>query len=478
MSDDEAAVDVSFPGDAEKSLDKAAETTQLQDRYAGRTPGGGISAPYPPERLAALQELNGTHAVAIGKKAAREVGFGFEIVPHERADDPSEEERATVGDFWNGRDSVWRIGPQGTVSGSPTEVFELARRDWHGIGWAAIELIYGDDDTLRGLAHVPATEVRVRKAETVDGTTVKGHGYVQEDAGQTKYFGEAGDRVADNPTYVDRHDGDEYDSIGGPDEVANELLFIPNPSPLTKYYGIPDWVAEIQTMVADQEAKRFNREFFEYDAMPQYAVLVEGGRLSESSREDVRDLVKNLRSREGRRVAVLEAEELAEHGIDTEGSPTITIEPLTQQGDEDMSFVEYRKLNEHDVAKVHEVPPQLIGRMESANRSNSAEAIRDFIKTVIQPAQERFAERIYRVIHQRILGVEDWRIDFNTVGGENEQREAEILATELQSGGQSLTINEVRERLGEEPIEELEGVLVGDAFDAQVQTLPRQFDTQ
>lgn len=475
MTDDEAAVDVSFPEGAERSLDKAAETTQLQDRYAGRTPGGGISAPYPPERLAALQELNGTHAVAIGKKAAREVGFGFDIVPHERADDPSDEERETAESFWNGRDSVWRIGPQGTVSGSPTEVFELGRRDWHGIGWAAIELIYGDDDTLRGLAHVPATEVRVRKAETQNGTTVKGHGYVQEDAGQTKYFGEAGDRVAEDPTYVDRNTGDEYDDIGGPDEVANELLFIPNPSPLTKYYGIPDWVAEIQTMVADQEAKRFNREFFEYDAMPQYAVLVEGGKLTESSREDVRNLVKNLQSREGRRVAVLEAEELAEHGIDTEGSPTITIEPLTQQGDEDMSFVEYRKLNEHDVAKVHEVPPQLIGRMESANRSNSAEAIRDFIKTVIQPAQERFAERIYRVIHQRILDVDDWRIDFNTVGGENEQREAEILATELQSGGQSLTINEVRERLGEEPIDELDGVLVGDAFDARVTTLPRQF---
>jgi len=54
--------------------------------------------------------------------------------------------------------------PAGDGLGSPTEVFELARRDWHGIGWAAIELIYGDDDTLRGLAHVPATEVRVRRA--------------------------------------------------------------------------------------------------------------------------------------------------------------------------------------------------------------------------------------------------------------------------------------------------------------------------
>jgi PBSX family phage portal protein len=471
MSTDDQQVEMSVETlGADESLEKAAETTQLEDRYAGRTPGGGISPPYPPARLAALQELNGTHAIAIGKKASREVGFGFDIVSHDRADDPSEEERDRAEDFWHGRDTIWKIGPQGTVAGSPTEVFELARRDWHGIGWAAIELIYGDDNTLQGLAHVPAVEVRVKKAETQNGLTVRGHGYVQEDGGNDVYYGEAGDRVADDPTYVDRDSGETSDSIDGVDEVANELLFIPNPSPLTKYYGIPDWVAEIQTMVADQEARRFNREFFEYDAMPQYAVLVEGGTLTESSRADVRDLVKNLQQKEGRRVAVLEAQDLADHGIDTEGSPTITIEPLSQQGDEDMSFVEYRKLNEHDVAKVHEVPPQLIGRLESSNRSNSKEAVRDFIKTVIQPAQERFAERLYRVIHQQVLDIQDWRLEFRTVGAENEQREADIARTEI---GPEWTINEARERLGLDPKEELEGVLIGEAFNPEVGGQPR-----
>lgn len=452
---------------AEESLEKAAETTQLEDRYAGRTPGGGISPPYPPARLAALQELNGTHAIAIGKKSSREVGFGFDLVAHGRADDPSEEERERAEEFWHGRDTIWKIGPQGTVAGSPTEVFELARRDWHGIGWAAIELIYGSDDTLQGLAHVPAVETRVRKDTTGDGLTVRGHGYVQEDAGNDVHYGEAGDRVADDPTYVDKDTGETASSPDGVGDVANELLFIPNPSPLTKYYGIPDWVAEIQTMVADQEARRFNREFFEYDAMPQYAVLVEGGSLTEDSREDVRNLVKNLQSKKGRRVAVLEAEDLADHGIETDGSPTITIEPLTQQGDEDMSFIEFRKLNEHEVSKVHQIPPQLMGRMESANRSNSKEAVRDFVKTVIEPAQQRFAERLYRVIHQQVLDIQDWKLEFRTIGAENEKRQAEILKTVLRSGGSALLVNEVREMINDiadrqiDSIDELDGELFG-----------------
>ena len=52
----------------------------------------------------------------------------------------------------------------------------------------------------------------------------------------------------------------------------------------------------------------------------------------------------------------------------------------------------------------------------------------------------------------------------------------------MDAAGQSLTINEARalaDSVSEQeigPLEELEGVLVGDAFDPQVQTLPREFD--
>ena len=473
MSDEAGTlgVEVNTLGNAD-GLEKAAETTQLDDRHTGHTVGDGITPPYPPDRLAALQELNGTHAVAVGKKAGREVGFGFDIAPHPRTNDPSDEQREAAEDFWRGRDTIWKIGPQGTASGSPTEVFELARRDWHGIGWAAIELIYGDDDRLRGLAHVPATEVRVRKGETEDGLTRRGHGYVQEEDVATRYYAEAGDRVTDpddpddTPTYVDGESGRQADSLDGVGEAANELLFIPNPSPLSKYYGVPDWVAEIQTMVGDQEAKRFNQEFFEHDAMPQYAIVVEGGRLTEDAREDVRNLISDLRRKEGRRVPVLEAEDLADKGIDVEGdSPTIRIEPLTQQGDEDMSFGAFRQLNEHEIAKVHEVPPQLMGDMESANRSNSDAAIRDFVKEVIEPRQSSFADRLYRVIHQEILGIEDWTLEFTLRGAEDEQRQADILQTVLRAGGTALTINEVRTLIDDvvdrdiPAIDELEGEL-------------------
>jgi len=295
-----------------------------------------------------------------------------------------------------------------------------------------------------------------------DGLTVRGHGYVQEEDAKTRYYGEAGDRAADDPTYVDRETGETHDSLDGvANKPANELLYIPNPSPLSKYYGVPDWVAEIQTMVGDQEAKRFNREFFEYDAMPQYAVVVEGGTLTDAAREDVRELINNLRQKEGRRVPVLEAEDLADHGIDAEGdSPTITIQPLTQQGDDDMSFTEYRQLNELEIAKVHQVPPQLIGRMESSNRSNAQEAIRDFVKMTVEPRQDRFADRLYRIIHQKILGIEDWTIDFVLKGADNEYQQAEIAKMAVNAAGQAMTVNQALDQFGLEPRDDALGEML------------------
>ena len=501
MSDAQVDIEVSALG-ASSAVDKAAETQQLDDRHVGQTFGGGISPPYPPGKIASLQEANGTHAVAIRKKSVREVGFGFNIVParhfredkpdildDESTDDedededdsegPSESEYETVREFWYGPDKIWKIGPKGTPAATPTEVFEQARRDWHGIGWLAIEVIYGDDDTPQGLAHAPAVEIRVVKDDDAStsnpghGSVAKaGHGYVQEEAGQKIYYGEAGDRGQgvddEDRVYVDKFDGTIHDSIEEcPNEPANEILFVPNPSPLAKYYGIPDWVAEIQTMVASQEAKRFNRQFFEFDAMPQYAVIVEGGRLTEESKQQIRDMVTRLRQNETRRVVTLEAEQIAEKGIDFEGDTSdvsIRIEPLSRQGEEDMAFTEFRRMNEHDVAKVHEIPHVLINRLESSNRANAREQIRDFTEEVIKPQQQAFAQRIYRVIHQRVLGVNDWTIEFETKTGD-EQRQAEVSATRIQASDGSMYVNEAREELGLEPDEELDGVLLAELSD-------------
>jgi len=348
---------------AEKVAERIDETDQLNERSVGQTIGQGISPPYPPEQLTSLLELNGTVATGVQKKSRREVGFGFDIVGHDRVSDPAPEQRERVADFWYGPDTIWKVGPTGTPTASPIEVLQKARKDFHTVGWLALELLYAGADTeLVGMAHLPAATVRLKRHEDADDDERKaGHGFVQELDGQTRYFAEAGDRhntTLDgdpNPIYVDKEDGEVVEGEPPEDvQPANELLFVRNNHPNTIYYGLPDHIAELQTIVADQQARDFNRKFFEYDAIPAYLFIVEGGTLSESEREDLRGIISQLRNKEGRRAAIIEAEELADSDFGS-GDVSIRVEQLTQQGEEDMSFESFRRHNERTIASALEV---------------------------------------------------------------------------------------------------------------------------
>jgi PBSX family phage portal protein len=461
----EVSLSISTLGNNAGAMEKAAETTQLDERRIATDVGRGIVPPYNPETLAAFQELNETHQACLRKKARYEVGYGFDITPHPSAGEPDEDGEAyrAVEEFWRGSDSRWQIGPEGTATSTPEEVLELSRLDYHGIGWAALEILVEGDGTPVGLAHVPATTVRVRKTttttETEDGEEVEeiesGHGYVQIRQGRRRYFGEAGDRYGDDSTFVDKETGDVASSADAlPNGPANELIFVPNPTPLSLYYGIPDWVAAMRTMAADQSAQEWNHDIFDNLGIPHYAVKVYGGTLTEDSKDELRDLQQNLKG-ERYRTAILEVEgfEFETDNPLQEGDPSdveIEFEPLGATDSNDMEFQAFRERNEHEIAKVHEVPPILINVTDTSNRSNSKAQVQEFAQDVIAPEQAKFEARLYKILHQTALGVDDWTIDFELRGGDNPKQEAQMTERRVRSYRLSgvATVNQTLEELG------------------------------
>ena len=466
--DDRGEVSLSVDTLGNKSaIAKAEETTQLDERRIATDVGRGIVPPYNPETLAAFQELNETHQACLRKKSRYEVGYGFDIVPHLSADepDPDDEEYQRVEDFWHGSDSRWQIGPEQSASSTPEEVLELARQDYHGIGWLALEILVEGDGTPVGLAHVPATTVRVRKTTTTttndEGEEVEelqsGHGYVQIRQGRRRYFGEAGDRYGDDPTFVDKDSGDVASSADALDnDPANELIFVPNPSALSLYYGIPDWVAAMQTMSADQAAKEWNHDIFDNLGIPYYAIKVTGGTLTEDSKDELRELMDNLKGSRYR-TAVLEVDQFEFESDNPlqDGSPDdveITLEPLGSREDLDMEFQAFRERNEHEIAKVHEVPPVLIGVTDTSNRSNSEAQVQEFAEDVIAPEQAKFEARLYRILHQQALDVDDWTIDFTLRGADRPQQDARTARTKIQAVRGAVPVNRALEMIGEDPL--------------------------
>ena len=449
-------------------LKQAAESDQIEDLPRASGPGQGVEPPYNPEQLGALLELNGAHAAAVGEKARREVGFGFELVPADGVtqEEASDEERELAEEFWFGDTTKWKLGPAATPFATPQEVFEQARQDYRGIGWLAIEVLYAGADTQpQGLAYVPARTIRQREGE---------HGYVYEQNGDLVYLAAAGDRHSrhddDDPRYINKETGEILTSP--PDdraEVANEILWVPNPHPnASNGYGIPNWVSELRTIVMDAEARRFNRKRLENDLMLDYIITVEGGSLTEETRSQMREWLEEMRDSDEPELLYLEAEELAEtataNGVDSD--VTISVEPAAHFNDEDQSFGGLRERNKRDIAMAHNVPMPILGEHDATN-SNTEAAMRDFVDEEIKPEQARFEQRIYSAIHQQILGITDWTVDFVTKGGDTAQRDADVARTVMSAVGDALTINEAREVASTvldsdiDSIDELEGELYG-----------------
>ena len=470
--DGNVAVTVSKLGDDGGAMSKARETTQLDRRNLATGHGWGIRPPYPPETLAAFSELNETHSASIRKKARWEVGYGFDIVPHSSVDhdDASEDEKKTVEEFWFGDGSKWQTGPEHTPATSPTEVKELARQDWHMIGYCALEILVDATGDPIGLAHVPATTVRVRKTETEtdDGDTIitRGHGYVQRRNGRKRYFAEAGDRYVDEDdpsdqrVFVGQESGDVvYGSARKleNEDPANELIWVPNPSPIALYYGIPDWIAAMETMAMDQAAKRYNHDKLEHFGISHFAVIVKGGTLTEDSKDDLRSMLEDLEDNP-HRASVLEVEKLEEEandlGLEGESGSDIEVElrPLAGDNAGQMDYETLRKEAEQDIAKVHEVPPVLYNRPGQSNRSNSKEQVREFAEEVIAPEQQKFEARLYETLHKTALGVTDWTIQYKLKGADRPDRDATIAQKRVRGSRGTMTVDEARAEYDLDPL--------------------------
>ena len=452
-----------------RKLGKAAETDQLPDRNVGTSIGGGLQPPYDPYLLAGLMEANGTHAACVVKKARREAGFGFKLEPYGdlSEEEASDEERERAESFWFGRDTKWQLGPTGTSRSTPDEIFEKAAQDHYSIGWDAVEVMYrGADLDAVGLAYLPAKSVRKRK-NPEDADDLLGHGYVQKRDGKVRYFAEAGARQTsdDDPTdseiYVDKKTGDVFEGSGTdlPDgfEPANEILYYPNWHPnAINGYGVPNYIAEVQAILNDVEARRFNGQRLRNDLQIDYIVKVEGGQLTSETRQNMREWFQEMRESDEPELLYLEAEELAEKADFNgtgDGDISIDLVPAQHFNDEDESFSEYRDRNRRDIAQAHEVPLPALAEHDSTN-ANTRDALRQLDENVIGPQQSRREERIYRVIHQQILGVDDWKLSFKRGDIRDPEMEADILATKLRAAGNAYTVNEVREAVDLEPLDE------------------------
>jgi PBSX family phage portal protein len=222
---------------------------------------GLIDPPYNPLLLTSLSEVNTYHARCCRTKATDIGGLGWHITQTGKEENKKNEDMLNT--FFN----------NSKVEDNITN----GEQDKQEVGWGCLEIIRegGLSTALpKKFLHVHAHTIRIHRnkrkfMQTWDGINRKWF----------KRFGARNYKIDSKNGYFDVHirTGAEVPIGSLPkEETANELIYNFKYTNKTSYYGSPDYIPAIRTMLGDQAAVDYNLVFFKNFGIPAYAVYITG----------------------------------------------------------------------------------------------------------------------------------------------------------------------------------------------------------
>jgi PBSX family phage portal protein len=293
------------------------------------------------------------------------------------------------------------------------EVLRNARGD-------VARLVYVPAYTMR-LLPLDAKPVDVEETVRVSPVTVERvatrqrmRRFLQIQYAQRTYFKAFGD-----PRVVSRTTGQEFASIdelrsSRPDDgAATEILHFAIPSPRSPY-GIPRWIGALLAVLGSRQMEEVNHAYFENKSVPPLALLVSGGKLSETSIPRIERFVEeNIKGKNNfHKILILEAEG-GGPAVNDAARAKIELHPLTQAQQTDALFADYDDRNIDKVGGAFRLPRLLRGDSREFNRSVADAQLRFAEDQVFQPERDEFDF----VINRKLLadmGIRFWRFRSQT----------------------------------------------------------------
>ena len=249
--------------------------------------------------------------------------------------------------------------------------------------------------------------------------------YVQIQGTEQVYFKSFGD-----PRLVSRTTGSVLPNVAAlkatrPDDgPATELLHFAIHSPRSPY-GVPRWVGTLLSVMGSRQMEEVNYLYFENKSVPPMALLVSGGRLSDSSVPRIeRFIEENLKGKANfHRMLILEAD-----GGSTSdaGRAKIELRPLTDAQQQDALFQQYDQRNIDKVGAAFRLPPLLRGDGRDFNRSVAEAQLRFAEDQVFQPERDEFDFLINRKLLSD-MGIRFWRFRSQTPVTRDPERMTEAV---------------------------------------------------
>jgi PBSX family phage portal protein len=248
--------------------------------------------------------------------------------------------------------------------------------------------------------------------------------YVQV-LGTTRIFFKA----FDDPRILSRKTGlvfasvEELRAADPSDAPATEIHHFAVPSPHSPY-GVPRWIGALLSVLGSREMEEVNFLYFTNKSVPPLALLVSGGRLSESSVPRLTTFIEeNLKGKQGfHKILIVEAD-----GAGTgETKAKIELVPLTQAQQHDQLFGTYDQANIDKVGAQFRIPRILRGDSRDMNRATAETSLRLSEEQVFQPERDEFDHMVNRVVLGE-LGVRFWKFRSNAPLTRDPERMTEMV---------------------------------------------------
>jgi PBSX family phage portal protein len=409
----------------EDEFDAAGRSTQLPEDTWDYDKTGAKEPPYNLDALALFLEINTWHYRCVKAKAITTAGLGFDFVVPEGVENPKEENKEILKKFFNFPNPEMTWG----------EILENVLTDFEALGNGYFEIVrnrFGQGPP-KEIYHIPAVTMRVRKDKK---------GFIQQRDNKLVYFRNFGS----DPKHPDSYDPRDKDKPLKERRLLNEVIHIKNYHPRSSYYGLPDFLPALRALVGNKKAGDFNINFFDNNAIPQYAIIVKGGELARGTRKRIEEYFRTHIKGQAHKTLILEVVQEEGEKVDIE------IKPLSVDI-KDASFRMFRTDNAEEIRVAHGVPGRLIGLTEKGGLGGAGEGTSQqeiFKYHVIEPKQTRLEFRINNFLIKQGFGIHDWELKFKEIDVTDEGKVAEIVQKLVRLG--VLTINEGRKMMLQKPL--------------------------
>jgi PBSX family phage portal protein len=284
--------------------------------------------------------------------------------------------------------------------------------DVHAMGNGYIEVGRTTTGEIGYIGHIPASTMRVRRLRD---------GYVQIISNKVVYFRNFG---AKNVNYITE------------DPRPNEIIHIKEYSPLNTFYGVPDIMAAMPSLLGDMLASQYNIDYFNNKAVPRYIVTLKGAQLTQEAEDKLfRFLQTGLKGQSHRTLYI------PLPGDSDSNKVEFKMEPI-ENGIQEGSFSQYRNQNRDDILVAHQVPLSKLGGSSSSSIADSLAQDRTFKEQVARPAQRNLEKILNKIIREKTDVLE---FKFNELTLTDELAQSQIITNYVKN--QIMAPNEARDIL-------------------------------